>query len=391
MHQFSGVTEIVHDSLGHADCLGSGYIMRRAAVEDVGGFPIESLSEDVCCSARLLGAGWKTCFIPESLQHGSVPESYNAHVKQRTRWVSTFHEDDYLREAVTNNNQFVGHVQTAIMFKFRLFGAVGKHLTWRQRAVGMSFDLKHLIQAPLALIYLALPMTLLCGYPFVLWSDMQQLKILIRLVSVHMLCRWAHQLVLAVIARRVNKNFDVRLPSYDTDLEQFLSPYIFVAYIRSFILPAKLGGRKTGFTSTGSIASAMNERSKENRASLPRRVWIVVVHQMAWVHLLFILAIVAGVTLTLLRCFLPDGLERIRSAYIIGNATTTRDKLVYLITRLGWPPLFWLQSTVSALTPFVSMPPDIECTENSMRRKVSLTNTIATTGLRNLPSNSPQP
>ena len=88
MHQFSGVTEIVHDSLGHADCLGSGYIMRRAAVEDVGGFPTESLSEDVCCSARLLGAGWKTCFIPESLQHGSVPESYNAHVKQRTRWVS---------------------------------------------------------------------------------------------------------------------------------------------------------------------------------------------------------------------------------------------------------------------------------------------------------------
>lgn len=240
------------------------------------------------------------------------------------------------------------------MFKFRLFGAVGKHLTWRQRAVGISFDLKHLIQAPLALIYLALPFTLLCGYPFVLWSDMQQLKILIRLVSVHMLCRWGHQMVLVLIASRVNKQFDVRLPSYDTDLEQFLSPYIFVAYIRSFILPAKLGGKKTGFTSTGSIASAMDERSKENRVSLPRRVWIVVVHQMAWVHLLFILAIVAGVTLTLLRCFLPDGLERIRSAYIIGNAITTREKLIYLITRLGWPPLFWLQSTVSALTPFVS-------------------------------------
>jgi len=110
------------------------------------------------------------------------------------------------------------------MFKLRLFGAVGKHLTWRQRFVGMSFDLKHLVQAPLGLIYLALPFTLLCGYPFILWSDMQQLKILIRLVSVHMLCRWIHQILLAVIARRVNKQFDVRLPSYDTDLEQFISP-----------------------------------------------------------------------------------------------------------------------------------------------------------------------
>ena len=128
---------------------------------------------------------------------------------------------------------------------------------------------------------------------------------------------------------------------------------VFLAYVRSFILPEKLGGRKTGFTSTGSITSAMNERSKENRASLPRRLWIVIVHHLAWVHLLFILAIVAGVILTLLRCFLPDGLERIRSAYVIGNAITTHDKLIYLVTRLGWPPLFWLQSTVSAMTPFV--------------------------------------
>ena len=128
---------------------------------------------------------------------------------------------------------------------------------------------------------------------------------------------------------------------------------VFLAYVRSFILPEKLGGRKTGFTSTGSITSAMNERSKENRASLPRRQLIDVVHQLAWVHLLFILAIVAGVVLTLLRCFLSDGLERIRSAYIIGNATTTHDKLIYLVTRLGWPPLFWLQATVSAMTPFV--------------------------------------
>lgn len=110
------------------------------------------------------------------------------------------------------------------MFKLRLFGAVGKHLTWKQRIVGISFDLKHLIQAPLALVYLALPFTLLCGYPFILWSNMEQLRILIRLVSVHMLCRWIHQILLAVIARRINSQFDVRLPSYDTDLEQFISP-----------------------------------------------------------------------------------------------------------------------------------------------------------------------
>ena len=90
MSHFASMTEVVNDSLGHADCLGSGYIMRRVALESIGGFPTESLSEDICCSATLLGEGWKTAFVPEVVQYGSVPESYLGHIKQRTRWVSPY-------------------------------------------------------------------------------------------------------------------------------------------------------------------------------------------------------------------------------------------------------------------------------------------------------------
>jgi len=88
MSHFAGMNESINDALGNANCLGSGYIMRRTALKAIGGFPTESLSEDVCCSATLLGAGWKTAFIPEAVQYGSVPDSYLGHVKQRTRWVS---------------------------------------------------------------------------------------------------------------------------------------------------------------------------------------------------------------------------------------------------------------------------------------------------------------
>ena len=80
MSHFAGMTEAINDALGHAHCLGSGYIMRRTALKSVGGFPTESLAEDVCCSATLLGAGWKTAFIPEVVQYGSVPESYLGHI-----------------------------------------------------------------------------------------------------------------------------------------------------------------------------------------------------------------------------------------------------------------------------------------------------------------------
>lgn len=164
-----------------------------------------------------------------------------------------------------NNSQFVGHVQTALMFKLRLFGAVGKHLTWKQRLVGISFDLKHLIQAPLALIYLALPFTLLCGYPFILWSDLTQLRVLIRLVSVHMLVRWTHQILLAVIARRINNQFDVRLPSYDTDLEQFISPCKYRRRTRTMY--RMLTSSKTSFWPTSARSSYQRSLVVERRAS----------------------------------------------------------------------------------------------------------------------------
>lgn len=57
-------------------------------MDDIGGFPTGSLAEDVCCSSVLLGAGWKTAYVHEPLQYGTVPDSFGGHIKQRTRWVS---------------------------------------------------------------------------------------------------------------------------------------------------------------------------------------------------------------------------------------------------------------------------------------------------------------
>ena len=62
--------------------------MRREALDAIGGFPIGSLAEDVCCSSMLLGSGWNTAFVHEPLQFGTVPDSFSSHLKQRTRWVS---------------------------------------------------------------------------------------------------------------------------------------------------------------------------------------------------------------------------------------------------------------------------------------------------------------
>lgn len=78
----------MRDMADSAWCTGSGWVIRRQALDGIGGFPTASLTEDLLTSALLLAAGWKTGYVAEALQYGLVPESYYAHVKQFTRWVS---------------------------------------------------------------------------------------------------------------------------------------------------------------------------------------------------------------------------------------------------------------------------------------------------------------
>ena len=70
------VTEPLKETMGSTWCGGSGYILRRAALEDIGGFPTESVGKDMYCSNILLGRGWDAIYVDEALQSGRVPESY---------------------------------------------------------------------------------------------------------------------------------------------------------------------------------------------------------------------------------------------------------------------------------------------------------------------------
>lgn len=88
---FVSVSETVKDAMGVAWCTGSGYVVRRTALDQIGNFPCGSLAEDVATSTLLLGKGWKTAYVHEKLQFGTVPEDYGSHLKQRTRWVRLFH------------------------------------------------------------------------------------------------------------------------------------------------------------------------------------------------------------------------------------------------------------------------------------------------------------
>lgn len=54
---FQRFEEVVKDRAGFPWCTGSGWVMRRAALQQIGGFPGKSLTEDLLCGNILLGKG----------------------------------------------------------------------------------------------------------------------------------------------------------------------------------------------------------------------------------------------------------------------------------------------------------------------------------------------
>ena len=67
-------------------CCGTNVVFRRAALLDVGGFPIESVTEDFELSIALHERGWRSRYVPEVLAHGLGPEDMASYVGQQQRW-----------------------------------------------------------------------------------------------------------------------------------------------------------------------------------------------------------------------------------------------------------------------------------------------------------------
>jgi cellulose synthase (UDP-forming) len=83
---FFGTIAVGRDALGAMFCCGTNVVFRRAALDDVGGFSLDSLTEDFELSVRLHERGWTTRYVPEVLTSGLGPEDMASYVSQQMRW-----------------------------------------------------------------------------------------------------------------------------------------------------------------------------------------------------------------------------------------------------------------------------------------------------------------
>lgn len=74
------------DKYNAAMMCGSAAIMRRSALEEVGGFAATTVTEDMHTSTLLHANGWRSVYHPQILSAGLAPHDAKSFLQQRLRW-----------------------------------------------------------------------------------------------------------------------------------------------------------------------------------------------------------------------------------------------------------------------------------------------------------------
>jgi cellulose synthase (UDP-forming) len=83
---FFHVIQPGNDYWGATFFAGSGAVFRRKALDDVGGFAVDTITEDVHTGLRLHARGWESAYYNKNLAAGLAQDSFADFVKQRLRW-----------------------------------------------------------------------------------------------------------------------------------------------------------------------------------------------------------------------------------------------------------------------------------------------------------------
>jgi cellulose synthase (UDP-forming) len=86
------------DAWGAAFCCGSCSVMRRSALQAIGGIPVASVTEDLLTTLAMLRIGFVTVYLNERLSAGLAPEDIEAFFIQRQRWARGAIQSLFMRE-----------------------------------------------------------------------------------------------------------------------------------------------------------------------------------------------------------------------------------------------------------------------------------------------------
>lgn len=84
---FNHAIQALKNRWGGAIFAGSGAVFRRQALASIGGFKLQSITEDIHTSQHLHAKGWSSVFVDENLAVGLEAENFSSFLTQRKRWM----------------------------------------------------------------------------------------------------------------------------------------------------------------------------------------------------------------------------------------------------------------------------------------------------------------
>jgi cellulose synthase (UDP-forming) len=76
------------DRWGGAFFCGSASVLRRQALDDVGGFAGDTITEDAETALEIHSRGWKSIYVDHAMIAGLQPETFVSFIEQRGRWAA---------------------------------------------------------------------------------------------------------------------------------------------------------------------------------------------------------------------------------------------------------------------------------------------------------------
>ncbi|KAL8991753.1 MAG: hypothetical protein Q9169_007682 [Polycauliona sp. 2 TL-2023] len=329
---------VLQDAADSSLCLGTGFLVRRAALDSINGFPEGSLTEDLLTTVALAAKGWHTVYVEGDLQWGLAPASFPGCLAQRMRLIAGITSfATYLCSGKAKDVPFAARLSGAIWGIVDIFSAV----VW-------------------AISIFLLPVLVLSGHALLPSSSSSSSSsvgisqidpLMFRLAILDFAAQSAVQ---ALLCSLVDWRCEILARPMVPPFGVWMAPYRLLITFRYFCLP-----RLPAFAPTG-INAALGKEEIEARKRGGSCLKVVLWNCGAWIFLIP------------LGCCLLAGFRATEGALGPWFYASSEDKIPPVrevldgfLVRVGWPPLFylWLLIANSAWTPIsyaLAPPPVVE-------------------------------
>lgn len=96
------------DSLNGSFFCGSAAVLRRAALDEVGGIAGDTITEDAETALELHARGWRSVYVDQPMVAGLSPETFSGFIAQRMRWAQGMVQIFLLKNPLTRRGLSFG-------------------------------------------------------------------------------------------------------------------------------------------------------------------------------------------------------------------------------------------------------------------------------------------